>query len=146
MLDSFRELIDLLAATPAELREAAEGAGPAPEGEWNAAQILAHMAAAEHFFFERLTILLNQEHAYLKSFAEAATTRQSTMTNNTWEENLEAFNAIRGETVSLLMGMTLAEWERSGIHETLGRITVEDVAENMVDHDAEHVEQLEGLG
>jgi hypothetical protein len=40
------------------------------------------------------------------------------------------------------MGLSLRDWERTGIHDTRGELTIADVVEDIVDHDAEHVAQL----
>lgn len=145
MLEEYRELIDLLAQTPTRLKETAAAAGEPPEGEWNAAQIIGHLAATEYFFLERINLLLNQNEPLLRSFGDAATERQQTMMDNDVATNLNAFNELRGETVSTLMSLALNLWSRSGIHETAGKMAVEDVVETMIDHDADHIDQLESL-
>lgn len=145
MLDEYRELIDLLAQTPNKLKDAAASAGDPPDGEWNAAQILAHLAAAEYYFLERIQLLLRQDNPYLRSFADAATERQQTMMDNDAAGNLAAFNELRGETVSTLMSLALNLWQRAGNHETLGTVAVEDVVESIIDHDADHIDQLQSL-
>jgi uncharacterized damage-inducible protein DinB len=145
MLDEYRELIDLLAHTPNKLKAGAANAGDPPEGEWSAAQILGHMAAAEFYFLERINLLLRENNPSLRSFANAATERQQSMMDNDAETNLAAFNDLRGETVSTLMSLALNLWERAGNHETAGRMAVEDVVEMMIDHDTEHVAQIESL-
>lgn len=146
MLEEYRELIDLLAQTPGRLKTAAGNAGDPPDGEWSAAQVLAHMAAAEYFFLERINRLLNENEPYLRSFANAAAERQAPMMEQDVETNLLAFNELRGETVSTLMSLALNLWSRAGNHETIGRISVADVVESMIDHDAEHIEQISALG
>jgi hypothetical protein len=145
MLDEYRELIDLLAQTPSRLKDEAAAAGDPPEGEWNAAQIIGHLASAEFYFVERLNILIQQKDPYLKSFAEAATERQQEMMDNDIATNLAAFNDLRGETVSMLMSLALNLWERAGTHQTEGRMSIEDVVEMMIVHDTEHIEQLQSL-
>ncbi len=145
MLDEYRELIDLLAQTPNKLKDAAASAGGPPPGEWDAAQILGHMATTEYYFLERINLLLRQNDPHLRSFADAATERQQAMMENDVSTNLTAFNELRGETVSTLMSLALNLWERSGHHETLGRVAVEDVVESMIVHDTEHIDQLNSL-
>jgi hypothetical protein len=39
----------------------------------------------------------------------------------------------------------LRDWERTGIHDSRGEITIADVAETIIDHDAEHIVQIEAL-
>ena len=145
MLDVYRELMDLLAGTPTQLREAAAAAGDPPPGEWGADEIAAHMAAGEQFYLERLNILLNQSNPYLYSFGAAADARTEELRAGSLEANVAEFGLQRGETVSLLMGMTLVDWRRTGNHETLGEISIEDVIEEMIDHDADHIAQLRDL-
>lgn len=145
MLDEYRELIDLLAQTPNKLKAAAAAAGEPPEGEWNAAQIIGHLAAAEFFYLERINLLLRQNDPRLRSFAEAATERQAAIMDNDVDTNLAAFNDLRGETVSTLMSLALNLWTRAGNHDTLGRVAVEDVVESMIVHDTEHIDQLNDL-
>ena len=62
------------------------------------------------------------------------------------DDNLAAFNTLRGESVSLLMGLSLIDWDRSGTHTTRGTLSIADVVEDIVDHDAEHIGQLEAPG
>lgn len=145
MLDEYRELIDLLAHTPNTLKAAAAAAGDPPQGEWNAAQIIGHLAAAEFHFLERIQQLLTQNEPYLRSFADAANERQQALMDNDVETNLSEFNNLRGETVSTLMSLALNRWERAGRHETLGHMAVEDVVEMMIVHDTEHIAQLQSL-
>ena len=146
MLDTYRELLDLLVQTPTKLREAAELAGTPPDGEWGAAQVLAHMAATEGFWLERLNLLLRETDPLLRAPSGEMGTRQDALMNDTIADNLAAFNQVRGETISLLMGFSLRDWDRSGTHETRGEMSIADVADMMVDHDAEHLEQLHALG
>lgn len=144
--EGYRELLDEIASLPPRLREAAEEAGDPPEGEWGAAAILAHLAATEQFFLERINRLLTETQPHLRSFGDAADQRMDELVGNSWEENYDLFSQLRGQTVSLLLSVSLAEWERSGFHEQLGTITVADVVENIVDHDADHLAQMRELG
>lgn len=144
MLDEYRELIDLLAQTPTNLKNVAADAGDAPEGEWNAAQVIGHLAATEFYFLDRINQLLRENEPYLSSFGADAFARQEPMMNNDVATNLAAFNELRGETVSTLMSLALNLWERAGNHPS-GMVTVESTVEMMIDHDADHIQQIEAL-
>jgi len=146
MLDSYRELLDIVVQGPTQLKAAAEAAGEPPEGEWGAPQVLAHMAATEHIWLERLNQLLREKEPRLRPGGSGKGAEiQEQLMSGTVEDNLEAFNATRGEIVSLLMGLSLRDWERAGIHDTNGEMSIADVVETIVDHDAEHVNQLVAL-
>ena len=145
-LDSYRELLDLLVATPTKLKDAATAAGDPPSGEWSAAQTLAHMAAAERLWLGRLNGIINQPDALLKQPGDEYKEYQDRLMAGSVDDNLAEFNTARGEVVSLLMGLSLRDWEKTGTHERRGEITIADVVEDMVDHDAEHLGQIEALG
>jgi uncharacterized damage-inducible protein DinB len=107
--------------------------------------VLAHMAATEQLWFGRLNTLLHQTNALLRAPDDEYRQMQEQLMVGTTEENLEAFNRLRGESVSLLMGLSLRDWDRTGMHETRGEMSIADVVETMVDHDAEHLGQINAL-
>jgi hypothetical protein len=43
------------------------------------------------------------------------------------------------------MTLSLKDWKRPAIHERLGQVTVEDLVEQLVEHDRLHLEQIERL-
>ena len=145
MLDEYRELIDFLAQTPTQLMESAAAASNPPDGEWNAAQVIGHLAACEFYFVERLNRLVREDSPHLRSISAKVAERQETMMDSSLDENLHAFNELRGETVSMLMSLALNLWDRSGTYENERTMSIEDVVELMIDHDAEHLAQIQGL-
>ena len=146
MLDSYRELLDMVVQAPTRLRAAAEAAGEPRGGEWSAAQVLAHMAAAEHLWQGRLNLLLREPNAHIRPGPNDKVRQvQDDLQGGTVDDNLAAFNTLRGEIVSLLMGLSLRDWERTATHETRGEVTIADVVDGIIDHDNEHIEQLERL-
>lgn len=145
MLDEYRELIDFLAQTPTQLKESAAAASDPPAGEWNAAQVIGHLAACEFYFVERLNRLLREDSPHLRAFGAKAFERQESMMDAGVESNLQAFNELRGESVSMLMSLALNLWDRAGTYESEGKMSIEDVVELMIDHDAEHLAQIDAL-
>ncbi len=146
MLDSYRELLDIVVQSPTQLKAAAESAGEPAEGEWSAAQVLAHMASAENLWLERLNLLLREKEPRIRPGVSDKTRQiQDQLMDGTVADNLDAFNTARGEIVSLLMGLSLRDWERTGTHDVNGEISIADVVESIVDHDAEHIEQIKAL-
>lgn len=144
-LDSYRELIDELATMPLKLQAAAEAAGEPLAGEWGADEIFAHLAAVEEFFRARVSKLLAESEPALSSFGDAAQKRMAELQDRGWQENYQAFGEERGQIVSMLMSMTLHDWDRRGLHDRLGTISIEEVVESIIDHDLEHLNQLRDL-
>ena len=145
MLDTYRELLDMLAATPTQLKDAANQAGAPPADEWDAAQVLAHLAASEQFWLERLNAMLRERDALLGPPGQAVNDTQTRLMAQNVAENLAAFNALRGETISMMMGLSLTDWTKTATHRTRGEMRIDELVEDMVDHDGEHLAQLHAL-
>lgn len=138
MLDSYYELIDALSETPRRLAALA----PEPEGAPRAqehgglAAIVMHLIAVERVYRGRMQEILARDGAYLRSLepdpAAAGETEDLRAT-------LDELARERGKTMSLLMNLSLRDWERTGIHDEYGELSIEDLVERLVDHDAEHL-------
>jgi hypothetical protein len=62
------------------------------------------------------------------------------------ETLLAAFDTARGDLVSLLMNLTLKDWEKTATHETEDVVTLAEEVERHVEFDEEHVARVrEGL-
>ena len=146
MLDDYRELIDLLAHALPDLREAASTAGEPTGDEWSAAQICGHLAASETMFLGWLNDLMQRNDPLLRAPNAAHFAEQERLQQQPVDASLDAFASLRGDTISLLMGLSLRDWERPGVTEEGGSaVTLSQIVEGMVDHDADHLAQLRGL-
>lgn len=145
-LDNYRELIDELASFPVEFRAASTAAGDPPDGEWDAAQIVAHVTTGDEFWLQRLNLLIAQDEPFLPEFGSAADDRTAELVRQPMSANLDHFSDLRGQIVSSLMSMTLGDWDRAGTHELHGEQTITDLVEAISDHDAEHLAQLQSYG
>jgi uncharacterized damage-inducible protein DinB len=144
MLDTYRELLDIVVKAPQQLRAAAEAAQEPAEGEWTAAQVMAHMAIAERMWMSWLNPLVREREPVL-SFPKDYDRWEAELMPGSLDDNVAAFNSERGETVSVLMGMSLRDWERRGIDSNGHEMSVEQLVEGIIEHDAEHLAQLESL-
>jgi hypothetical protein len=63
----------------------------------------------------------------------------------TARDALDMYRLLRLANVALLSRLTPAEWERSGNHAERGRLTVRSLAEHMVGHDRNHIEQIKRI-
>ena len=60
---------------------------------------------------------------------------------------LAEFVDQRGDTLVLLVNLALKDWDRTGMSDTLGEVSIEDIAGDLVDHDQKYLAQLnEALG
>lgn len=146
MQDVYRELIDALSETPQQLVALAPEAAGAPRSNehWGLAEIVAHLVDVERVYRGRIQAILAREGAYLRRFDPDRAAREHDYASKDLHTVLDEFAHERGETLSLLMNLALKDWERTGIHDEFGEVSVEDLVERLVDHDAAHLRQARG--
>jgi hypothetical protein len=159
--------VERLARTPATLERLAAGRDAAalskrPDAKnWSATEILCHLRDVEELFQLRFhTILALDEPTILvlgaqpEHFAPWRIGARHPLDPNAWAEErqyarsdpreaLAAFRTRRAEVVTLLRGLSEADWRRGGIHLARGRLTLAQWAESLAGHDDNHLGQLE---
>ena len=131
MLDAYRDLIEELTGTPTELRRALDAA---PDLRDQAAPLIAALRDRDQAVHDRLQAMLRRRDPVLAPLPEgqAAGTVETDA-----EAALAGFNPIRGELVSLLMNLTLRDWERTAIDESGAETGLADEVERHVEYDEE---------
>jgi hypothetical protein len=146
MIDSYHELIDALSGTPRRLQavssEAAAGT-PRSNETWGITEIVCHLTDFEKVYRERIMAVLTQNAPYLRSVDFEEVARQHDYASRSLEEAVDEFGRERGETISVLLNLALKDWERTGIHDEFGEVSIEEMIERMVDHEEEHLGQIE---
>ena len=144
MTDAYHELLDDLSHTATRIQEMTAPYGddlpPGTAEDWGPPQIVAHMIDVEKRFRGRIQLILDREAPYLKSWEPSVGPDGIA---RELRPQLEAFATERGETISLLMNLPLKAWERTGIHDEYGELSVEDIVERLINHDNAHLEQME---
>lgn len=138
-------LLQALTNAPARVAEVME-ALPAEAHEWQPAleawslsQTLAHLAASDPPFQNRLTHMTQAHNPWLPYFGPEVARPE---VDAPAPELLARFRNSRTELLDFLAGLTPEEWERPGVHETMGPTTMAQQVQNIVNHDAEHLGQL----
>ena len=140
-------LLQALASLPAQLDAELAGldaAGaarrPAPD-EWSAIETVTHLAAGEGPFLTRLRRIVAEDNPFLPYFGPDVARPDA---SQRLPEALDHFRAERARLVDFLAGLPPEAWERPAVHETLGATTLARQAQNIIDHDQEHLAQLRG--
>jgi DinB family protein len=108
------------------------------EGEWCVKEVLAHLTASErHGFAGRIAQILASDEPRLTATgqAEPACARKL-------EEMLAEFREQRSRSIDLVASLTASSLARGGIHERVGRLTVNDLLHEWVHHDRAHLRQI----
>jgi hypothetical protein len=140
MLDNYQDLIDELLGTPKLVRSAAGG------GE-EALRHITAMRDRDRLVLDRVQRIKNQRDPHLKPLPSLDELLSAADTSAGADELLASFEIARGDLVSLLMNLTLRDWERTATTDADGIITLADEVESHVEFDEDqraYLEQLAG--
>ncbi len=134
MLDAYRDLIDELLETPSVVRTlVAERDQLAPA----AGGLIATLRDRDQTVLDRLQAMLRQPDARLDALAEPPPSEATDV-----EALLDSLDTARGELVSLLMNLTLKDWERTATHAIDGEIALAEEVERHVEFDERRLEAI----
>lgn len=135
MLDNYQDLIDELLQAPTTIRTVLTVAGPEGEGASpEALSLVTVLHERDRLVLDRLQRLTREPTPHLKtlpSIDSAVAAAPPEMTG----DQLDAFERDRGELVSLLMNLTLRDWERTATLDEGGEITLAEEVERHVEFD-----------
>lgn len=139
MLDNYQDLIDELLGMPKLVRTALAG------GSGDAARLVAAMRARDLLVLERCQRIKNQIDPHLKALPELDELLAAADGVEANDALLESFDSARGDLVSLLMNLTLRDWERTATHDSGDIITLADEVETHVEFDEARRADFEAL-
>ena len=109
---------------------------------WAPKEVVCHLRDVEEFFMLRFQALAAAHEPPLVPADPERWAEDRQYIRNDAAEAVRAFRRRREECLAHLRGLTDAQWARAGLHPTYGRMTLEDVMNLMVWHDANHLDQL----
>ena len=110
---------------------------------WAAKEVVCHLRDSEGVFaarFEQILAMDTDPRLVVTGPDREAEERQ--YLRNDAGEALAAFRRRRAETLDTFGKLTLAEWQKGGMHPVHGRITIDDFLSLMAWHDDNHIDQL----
>lgn len=126
MLDAYRDLLDELLSMPTEIRGLLQqNSDPSPD----AVRLIAELRDRDQAILARAQRMTREDTPYLE--VEAELPRES----RDAQEILTEMETARGDLVSLLINLSLKDWERGAIHPTKGEIVLADEVEAHVEFD-----------
>jgi hypothetical protein len=142
MLDSYRDLIDGLLNTPKTLRAAL--GQPVPESvPAETASMLEELRVREAVNLRRMQAAMRKEPVMLLAMEDEPEIAALTPTPTTSPEDaLASFSHDRSELISILVNLTLKDWDREINHDRSGDTTIADEIEDHLTWDEEMAERL----
>ena len=151
MFDTQAELLDTYRATPTILRALLrdvsdeQARARASANDWSIIEIVAHLADAEATATERATLMTREDRPRLAAYDQEERARARHYIGLDLAATLERFARLRAEQIALLSTFDAAAWQRAGVHDEAGEITVEALTAHMAAHDAIHLAQVARL-
>lgn len=148
-----QRLLAVLAATPARLKQALAGVPralllwtPAP-GKWSILEIVAHMRDMERdAYLARYRLILAETDPSLPDVDGDRRALEGGYRDLRIALVLREWNRLRRECLRLLKKVRGAQWERVGVHETAGRLRMEDfLRRQALGNDEAHLGQIEAI-
>lgn len=138
MLDNYQDLIDELLGTPKLVRRVITG------GNTEALRHVAAMRDRDRLVLERVQRIKNQRDPHLKPLPSLDDLLAAADPGDDLEALLDSFETARGDLVSLLMNLTLRDWERTATTDDAdGIVTLADEVEAHVEFDEDLRADLE---
>jgi hypothetical protein len=148
-----KRYLEVLRATPARLKAATRGIpktvlvwAPAP-GKWSILEIVCHLRDMERdAYLTRYRRILAEDEPRLPDIDGDRYSLENDYRSQKLGEALREWTRLRRECLKLLSGVKREEWDRAGIHETAGRLTVAGfVRRQALGNDEAHLGQIEAV-
>jgi hypothetical protein len=147
----YRSVIDAIDRAPSlvvplirEVPAAVLKRRPSP-AKWSAHEHACHLAAVHPLFFERLDLMLAQEHPILRPYLPDQDDPDDALLRVDLDEALERFQRDRARLVSRLRALTPADWDRTAEHGQYSRYSVFVMFRHLAMHDLLHSYRIEEL-
>jgi len=149
MYDITKDLLDAFGAAPAiyEMllsgctQEQAQAARGGDEG-WSVVEVICHLRDAEERGLERMRAMRDQDEPFLPGYDQEQWARDRNYAAADLREALAVFLRFRTQHIAELAALPPAAWERAGMHEEQGRITITTQTLHLVSHDSIHATQI----
>jgi hypothetical protein len=145
------DLVEPLRALPRVLEDELKGITeaqaafrPAPD-QWCIRELVGHLRDAAEVYHKRLYMMATQTDPVLEPYDQEAFAREHGYMERPIDEMLVELRTFRAETVQLLTTLVNWNWARTGQHLEAGRMSIRQIVEHMVEHEADHVEEIRRL-
>ncbi|HEX4203851.1 MAG TPA: DinB family protein [Ktedonobacteraceae bacterium] len=150
IINSAHDALERLAVVPRRIMQHTEGWDTerlriAIDGEWSAVQILAHIRAADDVLAYRAYAILARDQPTLVAYDERRWAEVASYASLDFRASLTLYTLRRAELVHMLLPISSEQWQRTGVHEVRGAVSLFDVVLGLLEHEEEHCAQLAAL-
>ena len=117
---------------------------PKPD-RWSVSEVLAHLAALEQVYAERVLRMLAEDSPPLAKYDLDGAKVRGDYSRGAAGENLAHFTRTRRSTLAMLMDLPASAGARTAVHSELGTITLAHLLNEWASHDLGHLRQIAEL-
>lgn len=118
---------------------------PPQPGKWSALEIACHLRDIDWLYAERVSRAAFSERPAFWMMDNARVSEKLKYREADPTAVVKEHRRRREDLASLLRALPHAAWQRTGLHPKRGELTIEALAEVIVDHDENHLRQIEAL-
>jgi hypothetical protein len=115
---------------------------PAPE-KWSIKEVVIHVSDAEMNAVLRMKKIIAEDNPLLLKFDPDHWSGNLHYEALDMQLHLDIFKGLRSSMVSILNQLQDAEWERTGIHNAVGKQTLRDIVVMFTGHVERHIRQID---
>ena len=111
-------------------------------GGFSAREVVHHTADSEMTSAVRLRRLVAEDRPQIVGYDQDLFAARLHYTTRPVQPSLDAIQAARASTLTILDSLSADEWERAGTHSEIGAYSIDTWLEIYADHCHDHVEQI----
>lgn len=145
------ELIDSIAATPANVRTAVEGLSaaqidtPYRDDGWTVRQVVHHLVDSHANSYCRFKLTMTEEHPTIRTYDEAAWGELQDARTADVDLSLAILDGLHARWTAWLRTLTDADWARTLYHPEVGDLALDQLLAMYGWHGPHHVAHITGL-
>ncbi len=148
---SVENLVNRLATIPISITRITNASSeedihtPPVQGQWSIAEIFAHLRVSDDILMPRVYAILIREQPQLPAYNERYWAEVAGYAGADFHPSLMLFTLRRAELVDVLRQLPERDWQRIGLHEERGPISLLEMVRGWVEHEEEHYAQMTNI-
>jgi len=114
-------------------------------GKWSIHEHACHLAEVQPLFFERLDLMLKEEHPAIRSYDPGRDDPEDALLDIDLDDALSRFERERKQLVERIGGLGAKDWERTARHDEYNSYSVFTMFRHLALHDLFHAYRIEEL-
>ena len=111
-------------------------------GKWSTLEVVCHLVDSDQAWCHRMKRVIAEEKPLLIGYDETRLTQALFYQERDLEEELAMLEAMRRQMGQILRSVPEPAWDRTGVHNERGLVTLAEMLEIETEHVAHHVRQI----